>query len=98
MHELAELFLTRLDDELEQEKLARRAGRPMSKRQEELEAAKARDQHEYDREGLRACCIPIAYATVDPLRTVMPDLSDKTSVISLRYWLDTLEGATGYQT
>lgn len=52
VHEICEKFLARLDEDLEQERSARRAGRPMSKRQEELEAAKEREAHEYAKEGL----------------------------------------------
>ena len=54
VHEICEKFLARLDDDLEQERSARRPGRPMTKRQEELEAAKERETHEYVKEGLGA--------------------------------------------
>ena len=55
VHELCEKFLHRLDDELESERKQRREGRAMSKRQEELESAKAREEQEYGKQGLREC-------------------------------------------
>lgn len=101
MHELAQRFLDRLDDELEAETKARRQGRPKSKRQEELEAAKVRDALEYERQGLREFGLEIRHISLlhklkAQLAVVMPDLSDKVSIISLRYWLDTLDGRSGY--
>lgn len=52
VHGICETFLSRLDEELEQERGERRAGRPKSKRQEELEAAKEREALEYAKAGL----------------------------------------------
>ena len=101
MHEICEKFLARLDEDLEQERAARRSGRPMSKHQEELEAAKTREAHEYAKEGLgRFATWPASRTSV--LRfmhtPVLPDLTDESSVVSVRYWLHTLQGKPGYLT
>ena len=61
MHERAKRFLARLDDEINKEQREQRSGRSTSKKQQELEDAKARDTLEYEREGLREsqvtrCC------------------------------------------
>lgn len=53
MHEIAVRYLARLDDELEEEKKQRRPGRPMSKRQQEIEATKDREDRQYTKEGIR---------------------------------------------
>jgi len=52
LHQLVDSFIHRLDDEIAAEQKERRAGRPRSKRHEELETAKARDEQEYAKQGL----------------------------------------------
>jgi translation machinery-associated protein 16 len=46
-HIIREIWLTRFDEELEQEKAARRKGRPKSAKETRLEASKAREAEEY---------------------------------------------------
>jgi hypothetical protein len=53
MHELAVKFCARNNEGIATEAAQRRPGRTMSKRQEELETLKKRDEHEYAKEGLR---------------------------------------------
>lgn len=52
LHEVAQQYLSRIDDELEEEIKQRRTGRPKSKRQLELEATKEREELQYTKEGL----------------------------------------------
>ncbi|KAK9894750.1 hypothetical protein P389DRAFT_173907 [Cystobasidium minutum MCA 4210] len=52
LHEVAQQYLARLDGQLEEEKSLRRPGRLMSKRQQEIEATKAREELQYTKEGL----------------------------------------------
>lgn len=63
LHDLARRFLARLDYEITKEQKERRQGRPKSKRHEELDAVKAREQIEYDTEGLGESKVPMP--TVD---------------------------------
>lgn len=53
MHKLAVKFCERHNEGIATEASQRRPGRTMSKRQEELETMKKRDEHEYAKEGLR---------------------------------------------
>lgn len=55
LHEVAQQYLARLDGQLEEEKSLRRPGRLMSKRQQEIEATKAREELQYTKEGLGGC-------------------------------------------
>ena len=107
MHEIVQRFLARLDDEIAFQQDERRPGRAMSKKQEELEAAKARDSWEYEMEGLRrpsseiylrqACrSSGMVLPAVPAPFAVMLDLTDADSVLSGRYWMERLKGRSGY--
>lgn len=61
LHEVAEAYLARLDGQLEEEKSQRRPGRVMSKRQQEIEATKEREERQYAKEGLGELDMHIAY-------------------------------------
>ena len=101
LHEVAQRYLSRLDGQLEEEKKQRRPGRLMSKRQQEIEATKEREERQYAKEGLGGSR---AHLTVMRLRiltlaahtTVLPDLCDEESVQSARYWDEQLQGNPGY--
>lgn len=103
VHDLVQRYLSRLDEDIKKEASERRPGRPLSKLQEELEAIKQREGQEYEREGLRelqggaiARLDAPEHLTDTVLIAVMPDLTERNSVESARYWLDTLEGRAGY--
>lgn len=100
LHEVAQRYLSRLDGQLEEEKKQRRPGRLMSKRQQEIEATKEREERQYAKEGLggstehQACVSRIL--TLAVYIAVLPDLCDEESVQSARYWDEQLQGNPGY--
>lgn len=62
LHEVAQRYLSRLDGQLEEEKKQRRPGRLMSKRQQEIEATKEREERQYAKEGLGGSRAHLTYA------------------------------------
>lgn len=99
LHQVAQQYLARSDNELEEEVKQRRVGRPKSKRQLELEATKQREELQYTKEGLGERLrlpVQVMRELLTVRCTVMPDLTDHESVQSARYWDEILKGNAGY--
>jgi hypothetical protein len=52
LHAVAQAYLARLDEDIDEEKKQRRPGRAISKRQQELENAKQHEDFQYTKEGI----------------------------------------------
>jgi len=84
-HTIRELWLTRFDEELEQEKAARRKGRPKSAREIALEELKSREAEEY-RTGMgKLAYLAYVIHRFDDLLEV-PDLTHAPTVEVFRRW------------
>lgn len=83
-----DVWLTRHDDELEQERTARRKGRPKSTKEVKLEEVKIREAEEY-RTGIGESPRPSNQSSLGKLicsPEEVPDLTDKPTVELFRKW------------
>lgn len=89
IHQLVQgLWLTRWDEQLAREQAARRAGRPKSVREQELEDLKARDAEEY-RTGLGLyfkLCYPTSLTTFLLFGVELPDVTNAKTLALFRAW------------